>query len=47
MSQTLGVFGLPDFAILQPVFAWRAFLKYEKFISLILQIFLSSVIRGH
>jgi len=27
MSQVQGAFGLPDFTMLRPVFAWRAFLK--------------------
>jgi hypothetical protein len=40
MIQVLGAFGLLDFTMLRPVLAWRAFLTYELFISLIFQFFL-------
>ena len=39
MSQVRGTFGMLDFTMLQPVLVWRAFLKFEPFISLISEIF--------
>jgi hypothetical protein len=46
MSQVLGMFGLLDFTMLQPILAWAHFGTYEPFISLDLKFLQATVNHG-